>query len=281
MGLLFIPAEAENKAAEPFDLPGALLFMAGLSALLLGLNQGENWGWGSLPVLGLILLSVILLALFIRVELRTASPMLDLTLFQRKLFGFATASALINYICLYTIIFLMPFYLIQGRGFIVGRAGLLLTAEPLVMAISAPISGTLSDKIGSRLLSTAGMGLMAVGIFLLSRADQASPTGYILLSLAICGLGTGIFISPNTNALMGAAPRNRQGIASGILATARNSGMVLGVGLAGAIFTTIMSARVTAGTAASNALYHAVGVTLTVSALIAVTGIFISANRGQ
>ncbi len=279
--LAFIPPEREKKTAEPFDISGAVIFMAGLCALLLGLNQGSEWGWGSAPVLGLIVLAVALLAVFVRVESRKASPMLDLSLFRSRLFAFASSSALINYIALYTVIFLMPFYLIQGRGFTTQHTGLLLTAEPLVMAISAPLSGTLSDRIGSRLLSTLGMILMTIGLFMLSRMTSASPVAYILLSLAVCGLGTGIFISPNTNALMGAAPKNRQGIASGVLATARNCGMVLGVGLAGAAFTTLQSVHLAAGAGAANALFHAISISFTISAAIASFGIFVSAGRGK
>jgi EmrB/QacA subfamily drug resistance transporter len=281
LSLAFIPPEREKKSAEPFDIPGAIIFMAGLCSLLLGLNQGSEWGWTSAPVLILIGLAVVLLAVFIRVESRKPSPMLDLSLFRTRLFAFASSSALLNYIALYTVIFLMPFYLIQGRGFTTEHAGLLLTAEPLVMAISAPLSGTLSDRIGSRLLSTLGMALMAVGLFMLSRMTAASPVEYILLSLAICGLGTGIFISPNTNALMGAAPKNRQGIASGVLATARNCGMVLGVGLAGATFTTLQAAQIAAGINATSALFYAISISFAISAAIAALGIFVSAGRGK
>jgi EmrB/QacA subfamily drug resistance transporter len=281
LSLAFIPAEREKKSAEPFDIPGAVIFMAGLCSLLFGLNQGSEWGWTSAPVLGLIGLAVVLLAVFTRVESRNPSPMLDLSLFRTRLFAFASSSALINYIALYTVIFLMPFYLIQGRGFTTEHAGLLLTAEPLVMAISAPLSGTLSDRIGSRMLSTLGMVLMAVGLFMLSRMTAASSIEYILLSLGICGLGTGIFISPNTNALMGSAPKNRQGIASGVLATARNCGMVLGVGLAGATFTTLQAVQTATGVSAASALFFAISISFTISAAIAALGIFVSAGRGK
>jgi EmrB/QacA subfamily drug resistance transporter len=281
LSMLFIPAEREKKSAEPFDIPGAVLFLAGLSALLLGLNQASEWGWGSPAVIALIALAVIFLGVFIRVENRKTSPMLDLSLFRRRLFAFASASALLNYICLYSVIFLMPFYLIQGRGLTTGQAGLLLTAEPLIMAISAPLSGTLSDRIGSRLLSTVGMTIMAVGLFLLSRLTPTSPTVFVLVALAVCGLGTGIFISPNTNALMGSAPKNRQGIASGVLATARNSGMVLGIGMAGTVFATVQAVQIAGGASPSQALFFAISASFTISAILAASGIFVSAGRGE
>jgi MFS family permease len=204
--------------------------------------------------------------------------MLDLSLFASRVFSASTASAVLNYVCLYGITFLMPFYLIQGRGLGPAQAGLILTAQPLVMAVAAPLAGTLSDRIGSRLLSTAGMMILGIGLLLLSRLGSDAPFGQVVGSLVVVGLGIGIFISPNTSALMGAAPRNRQGIAAGVLATARNVGMVLGVGLAGAIFTTVV-ARGPAGDAAS--LFAAVRLSFLVAAGVAFLGAVVAALRGR
>jgi EmrB/QacA subfamily drug resistance transporter len=274
--LVIIPADKpDGGQSERFDWSGALLFSAGLGALLLGLNQGDAWGWASPAVLGCAAGALILLGIFLRVELHTPSPMLELSLFNQRVFSASTASAVANYICLYCVIFLMPFYLLQGRGLNPAQAGLLLTAQPIIMAIVAPISGSLSDRIGSRLLSTLGMLVMGAGIFLLAMLKPDASNGAILIGLAVTGLGTGIFISPNTSALMGSAPRQRQGIASGILATARNVGMVLGVGLAGAILTSVM-----ARTAGINALFTAVHTGLLVGTGVAVLGAVISSIRG-
>jgi len=241
MSARLIPADSGEAQREPFDFAGALLFLAGLVSLLLGLNIGHAWGWASPRVLGLLAAASICLALFILVEARRASPMLDLRLFQHPTFRVAVVSAILNYMCIYGIIFLMPFYLIQGRGLTAAGAGLILTAQPLVMAAVAPISGSISDRVGSRLPGSFGLAVMAVGLVLLARLGAASTTGSIALALAVTGLGTGIFISPNSSALMGSAPQARQGIAAGILASARNVGMVLGVGFAGAVFTTLLA----------------------------------------
>jgi MFS family permease len=167
--------------------------------------------------------------------------MLDLSLFSKRLFTTSTTAALLNYMALFSILFLMPFYLLQGRGLSPSQAGLILTAQPIVMAIVAPLSGTLSDRIGTRLPAVLGMAILAVGLFALSRLGPTTPLPLVALVLGIAGLGTGTFISPNNSALMGSAPHQRQGIAAGILATARSVGMVLGIGLAGAIFTTILA----------------------------------------
>jgi len=103
-------------------------------------SPSPAWGWTSAATLGLIGASVVLLAVFLRIERRVERPMLDLSLFARAAFAGATASAVINYVCVYGILFLVPFYLIEGRGLGPARAGLLLTSQPLVMMFVAPNS---------------------------------------------------------------------------------------------------------------------------------------------
>ena len=170
----------------------------------------------------------------------------------------------------------MPFYLIQGRELSPSQAGLILTAQPIIMAIVAPISGTLSDRIGTRIPSIVGMVSLAVGLFSLSQIGPYTPFIFVAIGLAIAGLGIGVFISPNNSALMGSAPHNRQGIAAGLLATSRNVGMVLGVGLSGAIFTSALtpSAGVT-----TQALFQAIQISFLVAAGLATIGIITSAIR--
>lgn len=272
---VYVPNDRVAGRSERFDLRGAVLFVTGLVALLLALNMGAEWGWTSAIILGLIAVALVLLGMFITWERRDPAPMLDLSLFGVPVFSLSAVSAVLNYISLYSVIFLMPFYLIQGRGLNTAQAGLLLTAQPLIMAIAAPLSGTISDRIGSRAPATLGMLILAVGLFLLSSMGPATSLIYVALSLAVCGLGTGIFVSPNNSALMGSAPKNRQGIASGILATARNVGMVLGVGLAGAILTTSQAQD------AQNGLFTAVHVGLIVAAGIAILAAAASYARGK
>jgi EmrB/QacA subfamily drug resistance transporter len=284
LSLRAIPDDAAKKTGERFDWSGAVVFMLALSTLLLGLNQGHNWGWGSLPILMLLFGSAVLILLFLWIEGRARNPMVDLNLFRQRRFSLATASAILNYIGVYSVIFLMPFYLIQGRMLTSSEAGLVLIAQPVMMAIIAPLSGTLSDRLGTRGLAMAGMGVLTVGLFLLSRLGPESSVRSIVLSLGIMGLGTGTFISPNNSALMGAAPRQRQGIAAGILATARNFGMVLGVGISGSIFTTLIAhgaGSTMVGEASGEVFFEAIRVCFLVAAGIALMGIFTSASRGE
>ncbi len=168
------------------------------------------------------------------------APLLDLRLFRNLTFSGATLSAVLNYVCLYSVVFLMPFYLIEGRSMTAAQAGVLLTAQPILMATLAPLSGMLSDRIGTRWPTVAGMALLTLALFGYANLAADAPTWRIALNLALSGMGIGIFISPNTSALMGAAPRERQGTAAGVMSTARNLGMTLGIGIAGALFNTAL-----------------------------------------
>lgn len=273
LGARFIPRDAPATSRESFDVSGAATFIVALVLWLFALNQGHAWGWTSPTILAMLIAALILGALFVRIEQRVPSPMLDLTLFRVRLFSAATLSAIANYVCIYSILFLMPFYLIQAREMNPAHAGMILTAQPLVMAISAPISGALSDRIGSRFLATLGMSILAGGVFLLSRLNATSSLNEVMVALALAGLGTGLFTSPNNSALMGAAPRHRQGVAASVLATARNGGMVLGVGLAGAIFSTVQ-------TQFGGTLFDAISAGLLAAACVALVGAATSAVRG-
>ncbi|MBM3287015.1 MAG: MFS transporter [Candidatus Eisenbacteria bacterium] len=267
-----LPRESAQGGEKRFDLMGAGAFTVGLLALLLFLNQGYSRGWDSAPILLLLVASVALLTLFVAVERRDRAPMLDLGLFRSRIFSAAAASAMLNYLAIFICLFLMPFLLIRGMRMSVSEAGLLLTCQPLAMAITAPLSGAVADRVGSRGPSTLGMAILATGLFLLASLDAASSRWEIGAGLAVVGLGTGIFISPNSSALMGAAPKHRQGIAGGVLATARNLGMALGVGLSGAILTTLL--------ARGADLHSAIRAGFLVAGAVALAGVPISASRG-
>jgi EmrB/QacA subfamily drug resistance transporter len=228
-----------SRRGERFDVQGAVLFTLCLVLLLLALDQGHAWGWTSWLELGCLGGAVVGMAVFLRHETATPSPMLDLQLFRRRLFSAAIASAVLNYIGAFTTVFLMPFYLIAGRGLSPSQAGVVLIAMPLCMMVTAPLSGTLSDRIGSRLPATLGMLVQTAGLVALSRIGLETPIAYVVAALVVIGLGIGLFSSPNTSAALGTVPAERRGVASGVLGTARNVGMMLGIALAGAVLSSV------------------------------------------
>jgi EmrB/QacA subfamily drug resistance transporter len=273
LSFVFVPRDARSGQNSAFDLAGALVFMAGLAALLLALNKGRAWGWSSPAVLGLAGAAVALGAVFVLIEARSPQAMLDLSLFRRPNFAATTLSSILNNACVSDIIFLIPFILIQGRGLLAAEAGLLLAIRPAVMVCVAPFSGILSDRLGPRPLRLAGMATLAASSLWLGWAMLQPAIWPLVLGLACLGLGGGLFISANNSALMGAAPQQRQGIAGGMLAVSRNMGMALGVGLGGASFVTPVltsqaSAKLLFGLAAQPGLLAATASALLGAALI-------------
>ena len=263
----FVPRDHPRSTSAAFDIPGSALFAAGLVALLLALNQGHAWGWASPPTIGLLLLAAASLAAFVAWERRTTAPMLDLGLFRDRSFSAAGVSALLNFVSLNGLLFLLPFYLIEGRGLSAARAGFFICALPLAMAAVAPASGWLSDRVGAALPATLGMALLAAGTLLLTRLGPDSSLHTLAWELALAGLGVGLFLSPNNSALMGSAPRDRQGVAAGVRATARNLGNVLGIGIVGAVFNSVLAHHLPPSTALF-AAFHAGLWAVTVAALL-------------
>lgn len=274
--LRFVPRDRPPAHRTRFDLAGAAVWMASLAFLLLALNAGHGRGPASLTSLLLFLLAAMSLVLFLVIERRTPYRMLDLSLFRSRTFSASSAANIVHYLCVYMIVFLLPFYLIQGRGYGPARTGLILTAQSVARACAAPVSGALSDRIGSRLPAMVGMGVMALGLVLLSRLGEQSSLGYVAAALGITGLGAGVFISPNNSALMGSAPPGRQGLAGGVLATARVVGMALGVAVAGDILTSRIAGLHGNGSA-SAALVSAVSTSFLAAAGFACLGVLVAA----
>jgi EmrB/QacA subfamily drug resistance transporter len=264
-----------------FDFPGACSFMLTLFASVLVLSRGAAWGWTSGVVLIAAATAATAAVLFFWTELRCPHPFLDIRLFRHRLFAAATVSALLNYMATTTTAFLTPFFLIQGNQMAAGHAGSLLMAMPLVMATLAPMSGWLSDRIGSRIPTVAGMVCLAAGMFLLGRLGVGGSDRQIVLRLGLVGLGIGLFTSPNNSAIMGAVPQTHQGLGSGIVATARTMGNVLGVAVSGSLFgMEVQSLAAVLGQeslAVAGAYRHAV----TIGAGIALAGALTSLIRGR
>ena len=274
----YVPRDRQDtRRVEPFDIAGALAFGTGLTLLILALNQGHLWGWTSPLLLACAGVAIALLAIFAMIELRTRAPMLDLSLFRNRVLSAGVVSALLNYMATFAVAFLLPFYLIQARGMSPGAAGLVLTAQPLLMAATAAIAGAAADRFGPRLPATAGLGLLAASFLWLSQLRLETPVAVVVVALFVAGIGIGLFTSPNTSAILGAAPAARRGVASGLLATARSFGMVLGLGIGGAIFTTLLTSTAEGPTPAS--IVAAADAGLLTAALFALLGAVISATR--
>lgn len=224
-----------RKPGQYLDWPGALTALIFLFSLLLYANRGEDWGWLSLRGIILLASTGVFGIAFLLIERTARQPMLNLDLFRNRSFALANLSALLSFMSLYAMIFLTPFFLVFVLGFSILKVGLVMIASPMATLIVAPLSGALSDRIGSRWLTVLGMLIAAGALILLSGLDEGSGAFDVIWRLAILGVGSGMFQSPNNSMVMGAVPPMYLGISSGILAAMRNVGMVLGLAVAGGV----------------------------------------------
>jgi EmrB/QacA subfamily drug resistance transporter len=231
--------ESANQGRERFDPVGALLLAIGLVTLTLGLSFGQQWGWNSPLLISTLVISALGFIGLVIVEQRVSNPIIDVVLLRSRVFLSANVSLILSFLALFAVSFLLPFYLEELRGYSTLQAGLLLTPLALTIAVVAPFSGTLADRIGTRWLASAGLAIACVGLVFMSQLNAQSSTFDIIWRLVFTGVGQALFQSPNNSALMGAAPRGHQGSASGFLATGRVVGQSVSVALAGAIFASL------------------------------------------
>ncbi len=275
---LTLPVDLPKKEHESFDFTGAITFTAGMISLLLGINNGESWGWFSLPVILSLILGLILLSIFIITERKVQHPMIDLTLFRNRPFLIGNISGWMSFVAMFTNTLLLPFYLQQILNYSPSKVGLLMTAFPITMAIIAPLSGHASDKFGPVALTTGGLTISALGLFYYSTLSSTSNLYQVILGAMITGLGSGMFQSPNNSSVMSSVPSQKLGIAGGINSLVRNLGMVIGIAFSISLFEALggVSKPRADQTAVFMSAYHTV---MLIAAAIALSGAIISLNR--
>jgi EmrB/QacA subfamily drug resistance transporter len=260
-----------------FDFTGSVIYVLGLVALV--------YGFTLLPApsgTGLIIGGAIGLAAFARWEMSTTSPVLDMSLFKNsKAFTFSNLAALINYCATYAVTFLISLYLQYLKGFNPGSAGLILVAMPAVQAIFSPLTGRLSDRIEPRLMASAGMVLNTVGLILFIFLNEETSLKLIIGNLILIGFGFALFVSPNTNAVMSSAPKTAYGVASATLATMRQVGMVLSMGIAMLMFALYDVGRVQITPEYHLLFQQSMKTSFIIFAILCFGGIFASLARGK
>ncbi|MDA8407061.1 MAG: MFS transporter [Deltaproteobacteria bacterium] len=216
------------------DFWGAIAAFIFMFSIIMIINRLQSAGINKVTVLALVA-AVISGSMFFVIESRTSEPMLNLGLFQSATFSFACLSSFFNFVSQYVMVFLTPFFLQRVLHCNPGAVGKVMTAFPLAIIVIAPVSGALSDRPGTRLLSCIGGSISCIALILMGLLPSSATPLDVALRLALFGLGTGIFQSPNTSAAMSVVPRANAGVASSIVATVRNVGMMAGIALAGAV----------------------------------------------
>jgi len=226
----------EKSKGQEFDIPGALTLFASLIALLVALSDGQEKGWGSSFIILLFVSSLVFFIIFVQIEIRAKQPVLNLRHFRNRPFAAANISALISFMAMYSVILLMPFLLQDELKYSPQKVGIVFMAVPLVMSVVSPLSGWLSDRTNSHVLSSVGIGIAALSILSLGNLNDNSSFAEVAFRLSLLGLGMGLFQPPNNSIIMGSLPKEQLGIAAGIMGTMRNMGMVIGVAVSGAVF---------------------------------------------
>jgi EmrB/QacA subfamily drug resistance transporter len=266
---------AEAKR-EKFDLSGSVIYGFAVVAIMYGLSI--------LPeILGLvvILIGILGFVAFVWWETKAASPILNMNLFKNnRVFAFSNFAALINYSATFAVAFLLSLYLQYTKGFSPQTAGMVLVSMPAVQAIFSPLAGRLSDRIAPQILASIGMALTTIGLILLTFLGQNTAIGFTLVSLIILGFGLAFFSSPNTNAVMSSVETKTYGVASATLATMRQIGMMLSMGIAMLIFA-IYIGRVEITPEYYSVFVAGMKTAFVIFAALCFVGIFASLARGK
>lgn len=271
-----LKGEWADARGESFDWAGSLIYTVSLMGVVYGLSLLPQalGGWLALAgAAGLIL--------FVGWELKVDSPLMNIELFRTStVFAYSNLAALIHYGATFSVGFLLSLYLQYIPGYGAQNAGIILIAQPIVMAVFSPYAGRLSDRIEPRMVASVGMALTALGLFLLVLIDNQTGVGMIIANLILLGLGFALFSSPNTNAVMSSVDKKYFGVASGTLGTMRLTGQMLSMGIATLIFAVYIG-RVQITPEQYPLFLKSTQVAFLVSGLLCLAGILASLARGR
>ncbi len=221
-----------------FDYRGFFYFTVSLFALLLAISEGHSWGWNSLKIIILGIITLVFGVLFYIRDHHINYPLIDFSLFKIRTFTFGNLGVMTSYMAMYTNSILLPFFLQEILKYNPLVTGLLILPYSVTLSFIAPIAGRLSGKYGSRYLTLAGPAVYCIALLMFTLYDKNAAMWQIVLASGIMGIGNGLFQSPSNNAIMTCVNHGHVGLASGILALSRNMGNILGVAVTITLFET-------------------------------------------
>jgi EmrB/QacA subfamily drug resistance transporter len=283
LALLKLQREKVEGQAERLDPIGIVTYGLALFMILLGLTLSEGQ---ELTLSRTLLVSgFAALAVFIFLETRAASPLLDVRLFRNPPFAFSTLTALLNYSSVFGVSFIISLYLQLISGFGAEQAGLIMLVQPVMMAGFSPLGGWLSDRVEPRIVASIGMAIVSVSIFALSLLGATSEWWDIAVRLMVLGTGHAFFSSPNTNATMSSVERSQYGIAAAVLSTMRFTGQAVSLAIATSVLSAKLGGVVVSGRSGPQvpveAFMKGMRIALTILSGICVAGVFTSLVRGR
>ncbi|MDY7038041.1 MAG: MFS transporter [Thermodesulfobacteriota bacterium] len=271
-----LKGEWADARGEEFDVLGSLIYATAIIGIILGISIFPD-----LKSLWVILAGVLCFFIFVKYELKLTHPVLEVRLFKtNRVFAFSSIAALINYSATFAVTFLLSLYLQHVKSLSPHFAGLVLVAQPIIMAVFSPFAGKLSDRIEPRNVATFGMALTTIGLFLMTFLNIGTSLGYIMCSLILLGFGFALFSSPNTNAIMSSVEKRFFGIASGTVGTMRTLGMMVSMAIATLVFS-IFIGRVQISPEKYPLLIKSISVAFIIFSILCFLGIFLSMTRGN
>ncbi|MCF1684552.1 MFS transporter [Tetragenococcus halophilus] len=242
IGEKFLPKDI-TKSGQKIDKAGFVNFSLFILSLFGGVFLGQEQGFSSLVPFVLFAVAFVTFVLFLFVEKRLELPLITFSIFKNKIFTMSLFSALLIFSSNFFVNVIIPFYLQNARGLSPSYAGFLMMTFPFLMVIGSPISGYLTDKIGSELLVLLGLSLLVVTQLMYVFMNVYTPIWYYILATAIMGLGNSLFQSPNNTMIMSSVPKGNLGVAGSMNSFARNFGMVMGIAASTTILYHAMSMK--------------------------------------
>lgn len=224
-GLKVLPKGHKTEKVK-LDGLGALLFMFAIVPLFVALGKGQVVGFTRPIILLGFIIAIISFIAFIMVEKRREDPLLQLQIFENKLFSLSIFCGFISFVSIFCSIIIQPFYLQDVLKFSPAFTGLILMISPLILSVVSPLSGHLSDKIGSEILTFIGLVVTSLGLLFMSTLNEQSSIASMVFFIVTMSIGNGLFQSPNNSLIMSTVPKDKLGIAGSINALVRNLGMI-------------------------------------------------------
>jgi EmrB/QacA subfamily drug resistance transporter len=243
LGHYYIP-ESKDPDAPRLDLPGAVLSIVALGALLFGIIQGPAAGWTAPSVVTGFVLGVVVLAAFIAWELHTPTPMLDMTFFKNPRFSAANSSITLAFFAMFGSMFLLTQYWQFVHGYTPLQAGVRLLPFAITMMVTAILSARLVERVGTKRVVTLGLLILSGAMFGLSFISVDSSYLRVIVNYSLVALGVALAMPPATESVMGSLPREKAGVGSAVNDTTRQVGGALGVAVIGSIVASVYSRQI-------------------------------------
>ena len=271
-----LKGEWSGAQGDKFDLTGSVIYGAAIVGIMYGITIIPD-----LASIWIILAGILALAGFVKWETKVRYPVFEVSLFiENRTFAFSCLAALINYSATFAVAFLLSLYLQYIKGLSPQGAGVVLIAQPIVMAVFSPLAGKLSDRIEPRMIASLGMALTTLGLILLALITHNTTLLYIVVSLMVLGFGFALFSSPNMNAIMSSVAKKYYGIASGSVGTMRVLGQMLSMGIATLVFALFIG-RAEILPELYPALIKSIKIAFIIFSGLCAAGIFFSLSRGD